>query len=349
MGDATAWTKPKRDLLSGFTNLYHPTVLYEPDREWPFRLYFFGWAAADSNPGYAGSDAIFHGRAPALDGPWEVYGGDGWYGDDSIDAWEPVMTADHAFYDNWHNGDPSIVQRNGTYYMALSATGFVDDDGPPAAHPDEGAGHKSCILGATSEDGINWSKSATPLLISRPDRYPDDYGHDHYVGIFHRPSLLYDDGRWRCWFDYKPGGGRGLSLGHAVCEGDPMIPGKWTITHRLDEPLIENWDNPDVIRIEDRYYLVGDPHGYGDWIGEDRSGWADRQIRFAVSPDGLDWNLLEYVDPDPATPANQVPVTFRHEDRLYVFYTCQVGGEPYDHRFDRLRYMSRPVETLPKP
>lgn len=349
MDSETGWTKPEADLLSGFTNLYHPTALYEPEREYPYRLYFFGWADDDSNPGYPGSDAIFHARSHSIDGPWEAYGGNDWYSDDAIGSWEPVMTADNAFYDNWHNGDPSIVKREGTYYMLLSTTGFVDAEAPPEEHPEADAGHKSCILGARSQDGINWVKSDEPLLISRPDRYPDDYTHDHYVGIFHRPSLLYDEDRWRCWFDYKPGGGRGLSLGHAVCEGDPMRAADWTISHRLDEPLVENWDNPDVINIDDRYYMVGDPHGYGEWIGEERSGWADRQVRFAVSEDGIDWRLLDYVPPDADTPANQVPVFFRQDEDLYVFYSCQIGGEPYDHRFDRIRYMHRPIETLPLP
>lgn len=204
------WIRPEENLLSGFTNLYNPHVIHDPENDWPFRMYFFGWADGDNNPGYPGSDAIFLARAQDIDGPWGVYGGaDRWLGDDAAAEWEPVMTANHSFYDNWHNGDPSVVKRNGTYYMALSATGFVDDTGPP----DDATGHKSCVLAAESNDGVHWRKADEPILISKPEREPDDYDHDYYVGIFHRPSLLYDEGRWRCWFDYKPGGGRGAEPG----------------------------------------------------------------------------------------------------------------------------------------
>lgn len=31
---------------------------------------------------------------------------------------------------------------------------------------------------------------------------------------------------------------------------------------------------------------------------------------------------------------------------LVVFYACQIGGDPYDYRYNRIRYMKRPLPRL---
>jgi len=342
------WQRSKHNLLSGFGNMYNPHVLRVPDPVYPYRMYFFGWARADCNPGYSGCDAIYLARSKNPDGPWKVYSGSqGWLGDDRINLWVPVLTADDKFYDQWHNGDPSVVYHEGLYYMAYSATGF-DKDGINPHDPRTGAqdtdGFISVVMGATSKDGIHWSRALYPLLIYEPEigRNEGDYTDPNYQGNFHRPSLMWDEDHWRMWFDYWQLNNGGLGLGHAECRGDPMKHSDWVITHDLDQPLIKNWPNPDVIKIGRNYYSVADPSGYPG-----KTGWPARQICQALSADGLHWKILGFIRPDDDTPANHVPEAFleARDDQawLYLFYACQIGGDPYDYRYDRIRYMKKPV------
>jgi len=124
------WERTGRDILHGFCNMYNFHCLQEPGAEFPYRAWFFGWAAADGNrniPGHTGCDAIFAARvargAP-LDGPWQVYAGDSQWDDTMTPArpvptrskaiapgwngarWRPVISAQNVWYDEWHNGDP---------------------------------------------------------------------------------------------------------------------------------------------------------------------------------------------------------------------------------------------------
>lgn len=76
-----------------------------------------------------------------------------------------------------------------------------------------------------------------------------------------------------------------------------------------------------------------------------KSGWPGRQIAQAVSRDGRHWAKLGFIPPDADTPACHVPEAFVRQDNgkpvLYVFYACQIGGEPYNFRYDRIRAMKR--------
>lgn len=183
------WHRSGRDLLSGFCNMYNFHVLREPRGAFPYRARFFGWAAADGNPGYPGCDAIFAARSRHLLRGWQVYAGErGWVSGEPA-AWVPVLTARDLYFDQWHNGDP----------------------GGYGSHP-----------------------------------------------------------------------------------------------------------------------------------------WRSRKIVEAVSADGINWLVLGYVNADPDVAATHVPEAFvRRLDqgrwRIYVFYACQVGGEPYNYRYGRLRCMWRDV------
>ena len=69
---------------------------------------------------------------------WEIYMGErGWDAGMKPETWAPVLTASDRYYDAWHNGDPSVVLRNGKYYMAYSATSkpyFKKKPGPSGRH-----------------------------------------------------------------------------------------------------------------------------------------------------------------------------------------------------------------------
>jgi len=335
------WTRTQTDVLSGFVNMYNPHIVYEPDSEYPFRMWFFGWASADMNPDVPGCDAIYHARARDLD-HWEVYCGDGpWDSERRVGRWVPVLHAQNEFYDQWHNGDPSVVRHDGRYVMAYSSTGF-DKDGLGEWEPGDTDLDISCVMAAASEDGIHWTRSKAPILICEPEigERQDPLQDAAYTGMFHRPSLMWDEDRWRLWFDYWVAGPRGIGMGHAECHGDPLDPAAWQITNDLAGPLIPEWPNPDVVRMGDTYYCFADPGGYPGG-----TGWTSRQIAEAVSKDGLNWEVLGYIRPDDDTPACHVPEALvlpsEQGDRLILFYACQIGGEPYDYRYNRIRYMER--------
>ncbi len=119
------WERAKEDLLWGFSNMYQPCVREIPGEEYRYKMWFFGWAVGIGNKGYPGCDAIFHTRSKDLK-KWEVYSGEGrWDATMNPKLWVPVITAANKPYDDWHNGDPSVVYKDGQFFMAYSATGSL--------------------------------------------------------------------------------------------------------------------------------------------------------------------------------------------------------------------------------
>lgn len=341
------WHRNGRDLLRGFHNMYNFRVLYELGAAYPFRAWFFGWAVQDCNrqiPGFKGCDAIFAARARSLDGPWEVYAGGGqWDATMSPGKWRPVIAPQDRYFDQWHNGDPTVVKVGRRYYMAYSSTGF-NKDGVPQAQPNDTDGDFLCIMGAVSEDGLHWQRSHVPILAHQEDygAKPVAGGGVHAYGSYHRPSLLYEGDKFRLWFDYYlPGSG--ISMGYAENQGDFLKPEDWKVLRAEKEPLLPDWPNPNVVRANGVYYSYADPGVLGN------HSWTRRKISEAVSRDGLHWQVLGYIDPDPDTPAIHVPEAFVYREGratwIYLFYACQIGGDPYNWRYDRIRYMRRPIKT----
>ena len=139
-------------------------------------------------------------------------------------------------------------------------------------------------------------------------------------------------------------------MGYAENDGTFGAAGGFRVKHDLAKPLIANWPNPDVIRVGDRYYAFSDPSGYPTTAQAGPAlGWTSRQLCEAVSDDGVNWRIVGFIAPDADTPACHVPqalVTQRDGSAwLYLFYACQIGGEPtYDYRYDKIRAMRRPLE-----
>jgi len=338
---AAQWQRDPRPLLTRFDNMYNPCVV-ETGGEHRFRMWFFGWAAGHGNPGIPGCDAIFHARSKDLRN-WEVYAKDGaWDATMTPAKWAPVLHASERWYEAWHVGDPSVVHRDGRFYMAYSATSR--HFGKVAGYP---ATMVQCIMGAVSDDGIHWTKTDAPLLIragdtAKPKPEPDR------IGDFHRPCLRWEGGRWRLWFDYwLPG--KGVCMGYAENPGDFTRRRGFTIEHDLTKPLLEGWPNPEVVKVGDRYHGFSDAPGYP--IKPGGSPWKSRQLREAVSSDGLRWRKLDFIPPDPDADACHVPqalVTEMDGRRwLYLFYATQIGSRKndgkYHYQYDRIRAMRRAI------
>ena len=72
-GSGPPWQRDSRNLLMNFNNMYQPCVV-ETAGKYPYKMWFFGWAAAATNPGWPGCDAIVLARSKDLKS-WEVHSG----------------------------------------------------------------------------------------------------------------------------------------------------------------------------------------------------------------------------------------------------------------------------------
>lgn len=342
----SSWQREATPLLSGFVNMYNPCVV-ETGGEWRYRMWFFGWAARHANEGMGwGCDAVFHARSRDLK-TWEVWCGEGrWDATMTPERWRPVLHASERWYDSWHNGDPSVVLEGGRFYMAYSATSkpFAKTAGYPSDMV-------QCIMGATSSDGIRWEKTSQPLLIRKEDCAAPRPEPDR-IGDFHRPCLRREAGAWKLWFDYWVPG-KGVCLGLAVNRGDFTGGGGFALQHDPAEPLLANWPNPEMVRIGGRWHSFADPAGYPvpPDTRPDAAPWLGRQLREAVSDDGIHWRLMDFISPDDDAPACHVPQALvtrvDGRDWLYLFYATQKGYRPdggrYHYEYDRIRAMRREV------
>ena len=297
---AADWQRIKAPLLTNFNNMYNPCVV-ETGGKYRYKMWFFGWASKHANPGTPGADAIYHARSKDLK-KWEVYSKNGTWDDTMAPSkWAPVLHASDRYHESWHTGDPSVAMKDGKFYMAYSASS------KPGHRKGPGLGEAAmlcCIMGATSPDGIHWTKTGQPLLIESKEAQKAQDISRHFMN-FLRPSLHWEGGRWRLWFDYWVPG-KGVCMGYAEARKSRFTrKGAFKIKHDLKKPILEQWPNPEVVKVGHRYLAFGDPPGYLIKPGE--SNWKNRQIRMAVSKDGTTWKKLDFIPPDKDADACHVP------------------------------------------
>ena len=338
---------------------------WDDGQGYPYLMWFFAWSYNQENdpqgdyPGYPGGDAIFLARAKALEGPWEIYSVNYETGEHFWDAeqkpfyWYPVITCQDVWYDSWHVGDPSVVYKEGVFYMAYSAMG-CDEDMIPSHYEGDTDGNASCIMGAVSTDGINWKRSEKPLIIWDKEKgYNEKANPQEYMGGHQRPSLMFEDGVWKMWYDYH-----GNLIGYAENAGEFMDSSEWRELYCGDRPLIKAVDF-DVVKIGGIYYAYGDPFLY--WYGIDDTtlpdypelsgSWNKRQIVEYRSTDGLNWKATGWFRPDEGYGANQIPQVFldHKNGRVCIFYATQRGrkfSDEYDWRWDSIRMMYKDIKLF---
>ena len=298
------WHKMPEPIITNFFNMYHPCVVETNDEEFPYKMWFFGWSTGMANPGYTGADAIFHARSKDLI-QWQIYAkNEKWDTTMSPELWQPIMTADNKVYDQWHVGDPSVVYKDGVYFMAFSSTSK-----PFGAIPSYPSTMLLFVRGAVSVDGIHWKKTNKTLLDASYE-IPTKPDHGR-LADFHRPCLMWDDGKWKLWFDYWNDIKHEISMGYAENTGDFFKDGGFVIKHNLSKPLINNWPNPEIVKIDDKYYAYSDPQGFGDYDKNDSEGvWLTRQIREATSNDGMHWKMGDFIPRSTKADIFHVPQSF---------------------------------------
>lgn len=313
------WTVNESHILNGFYNLYNPEIVKVEGEEYPYKMWIFGESTTTHE--YTGYDSIFYGRGKNLN-TWEMYCGEEngeikWDATMNVSLWEPIMVHADQSYDSVHNGDPSVVYKDGRYYMAFSSVGFDNRAGITYII--------NCIMGAVSDDGIHWEKSQAPILIWDKE-YEEGWvageANPPSVGGYHRPSLMYDEQEqiWKMWFDYYLPG-TFLSMGYAVNNGDFMNPADWKEIHAGEDPQLKDWPNPDVIQINGTYYAFSDCPKFGTGQGPQN----DRRIVMATSPNGWDWTVEGYIMPEDRKYGTHLPQAFTEtvdgKTYLYIFYS----------------------------
>lgn len=340
------WELLPDPLLWGFHNLYNAHVLQVDDGDYPYRMWLFGWASQEGNPGHPGYDAIFHARSADMR-HWEVWAGDGqWDATMTPERWEPVLSPGDTRYDNFHAGDPSVVRHEGLYHMAYSSVGVAEPPGQPGELQ-----VISCIMGATSPDGIHWERSPAPILTwpetDRQSWLLEDgqigAAPEGHMGSYHRPSLMRDGDRWRIWFDYfLPG--TFVSMGLAECGGDFLDPRAWEVARAGDEPLLRDWPNTSVVKSDGTYMAFADPPGYpAEWGGD------TRQLTMAVSPDGVSWRVVGHILPLPGDSTHVPQAAALEVDGqawLYLLCAWKPPSDPWDYRYKRIRALRRPLADV---
>jgi len=349
--DLTAqWPGKPQRCLWNFHNLYNPDVVYDAQSDYPFKMFFFGWAAKEYNEGLnAKSDAIFHARARDLK-TWEVYAGkEGWDKTMNPKLWVPVVSADnHPTFDSEGNGDPSVVLKDGQYHMAFSSIGFDIQHNPKGEH----IYLVNNVMGAISKDGIHWTKTVRPIAIwnqeyvNRWELIPGQGvspAPPNFYGSYHRPSLMFDEGKWKLWFDYfHPD--TFVSLGYAENTGDFTTPADWKIVRSGKSPLLKDWPNPAVVKAGKLYYAFCDaPYYPEEWGGD------TRQITMASSKDGIHWTVLGHIRPEGKASSHVAQALVLKEGNdtwLYLFYSWKPErkpGQASDFRYKEIRYIKRKV------
>jgi hypothetical protein len=166
---------------------------------------------------------------------------------------------------------------------------------------------------------------------------PQEFG-----GAYQRPCLVFDEGRWRLWYAYYRSG-QSIAMGYRENPGDFMDLSDWDrgFTVPQDEPLLEDWPNPSVVRVFDKYLAFSDRGRYT------RTGNRGR-ITVAESDDGLRWRVTGSLQPESPDQGVGDPEACFTEDAnggsIHLFYSrAEITGRDAGVQCG-IRLIKRPVE-----
>lgn len=245
--------------------------LLATDRATP-QVVLRGEASTERAPHGAGN--IYAPEVHLDGGQWRM-----WYGGQGRDGHDRIHFAESADGRMWtkrgvvldcgmanHVNDPSVVRVAGRWWMffTVAATGERDE-----------------IAAATSADGASWENLGVVLARG--------VGNAWDSGKVGRPSVLFEDGRFRLWYDGQPTGaaaaenpeaGRVGREGRAVGYAESLDGRQWV--RRATPVFHEGAGAVQVSRRGNEYWMVI----------ESGSG-----VRWASSPDGLQWQSRGLLQP----------------------------------------------------
>lgn len=379
------WISNGQNLLENFYSCTSPETVYVPEWDYeggyPYRMFFYGWAYTEGNKptnryeGYPGGDAIFCARAESIYGPWQVWSKDPQtkegYWDDTMSPyfWCPVFTCStdpNDWYDNHHIADATVVWANGQFHMMTSSQGSDVDGKFGDFDTADTDGYSGCAIGAISTDGINWIKAEGPLLIWENEKGFNEnavggwYAGNGYYGALGQPSLLYEDGVWKCWFTYNASV-MSARWGYAENHGDFINPDDWQFINYYDNPLnIVGSTDFDVIKIGDIYYgfantwinYFGLTYDYlANYPLSDWQSMGSTCLTQFMSYDGIEWTPIGYFYPDDDTPANNCSQVMYDPktNNICLFYAVMRGMSDvpwFDWRWYAIRVRTRSLDMF---
>ncbi len=231
--------------------------VYAPDV-----LYFQDqWWMFYGAQGGDGHDAIFVARSNDLV-HWQKHPSDG----------NPQPVVDHGGSN--HVNDPSVVLVNGTLYMYYTEA--------PTGEEDE-------VHLATSTDGLSWTKQGKVVDVGPPGSWePDRVG---------RPSVLYEDGEFRMWYD-------GQVYGVARHVGYATSGDGYNWSKHPGNPVLKYEGAVDVDRVGNWYVLLSEGGG-GTYlhVAKDPFHWHSLGLIWGKS--GEAWDQYGQVTPFLLTVAGQ--------------------------------------------
>lgn len=170
----------------------------------------------------------------------------------------PIL--DRTLREPWSATSPLVLRHGETWWMWYSSgTAWIEVDGKME--------HLYLLMAATSSDGIEWRREATPIMTPH---HPEE--------AQTRPTVLRRNGLWHMWFSYR--GSRGFRdgensyrLGHAVSkdlktwERDDATAGLEVSRHGWDSGMV---CYPCVLSVGEKTYLFYN----GNHFGRDGVGYA---------------------------------------------------------------------------
>jgi len=223
--------------------------IYAADLMWHEGRWWM-WYGAQGNDGH---DAIYLSWSKDLV-TWQKY--------PSWSAPQPVV--DHGAAN--HVNDPSVVLVGGTFYMYYTEAFTAEDDK---------------VHLATSSDGINWAKQGAVIEPGAAGSWEVDR-----VG---RPSVLYEEGEFRMWYD-------GQIFGVARHVGYATSPDGVSWTKSPANPVVLHEGAVDVERVDDTYVLVSEAHqGTKLYVSETPTDW--HYLGFVTENSGSPYDAFGQVTP----------------------------------------------------
>lgn len=170
---------------------------------------------------------------------------------------EPILSPEQGTWDSNSVRDPDIKYDNGIFRMYY--LGYNGNDG-------------IFKIGlALSSDGINWVRSDKNPVLSPDGNDPSEIGESG-------PSVIYDEGIYKMWYEAIPQEGFGTYVIKYATSSNGI---NWTKQGRINLPSQiqgnETQADPSVLKINSEYrmwYTVNDGH------------W---KISYATSNDGVNW------------------------------------------------------------
>lgn len=220
-----------------------------------------------------------------------------------------------------HVNDPSVVRVGDSWWMFYTVAQTAEQDQ---------------IAAAVSADGVTWE--AKGIVIAPGDELAWD---SLKVG---RPSVLYENGRFRLWYDGQPTqtAAEGNEVAARVRRGARAVGYaesedgiQW---NKRAEPVLEQAGAVHVTRVDQRYLMTGESHR-GVW-------WAE-------SEDGLHWDrqgMLTELSGDASDRFGQVTPFLHSTSSGLVLYFGAAARVTWDgNRIGRMKVSVPPVSSSAKP